>query len=93
MVRAVIFAVHSRDEDDHAKLPAVLDSLPDLAMKLGPVLKELRQLRNEMDYSPYPGPDEHTAYDAGEIDHQIAASIQKAEGVLQALNAYLAQRQ
>lgn len=93
MARAVIFSVQRRDQDDHDSLPGVLDSLDGLEEPLGPTLKELRKLRNEMDYSPYPGPDSHTQYDADEIDVELARSVERSERLLTVLQRYLERRQ
>lgn len=90
--RATVFEVHRRDEDDHEKLPRVLDSFPGGPETAGDTLKDLRLRRNEMDYSPYPGPDAENQYDEGEIETVINESIEKAENLILALQKYLGER-
>lgn len=89
--RAVVFDIHSRDEDDHERLPRLIDeALP--AEALGETLKELRRLRNEVDYSPYPGPDGRTRYDDGELEALVVDSVEQAERVVTMLAAYVERR-
>lgn len=88
VARAVVFHVHSRDEDDHGRLARLMDEvLP--ADGLGESLKELRGLRNEVDYSPYPGPDDGTRYDDGELEALLVDSVDRAERVVTMLAAYV----
>lgn len=90
--RAVVFAVQRRDEDDHERLARMIDDLPGLTRSVGDRLKELRRLRNEMDYSPCPGPDPKTEYEPEEIQAAIRTSIMDAENIIGTLSEYLAAR-
>lgn len=89
--RATVFEVERRDVDDHEKLPGLVDLALKGQAQAGDVLKELRRLRNEMDYSPYPGPDPGTQYEAEEIENKIRESIQRAEDLVDTLEQYLQQ--
>ena len=63
------------------------------AEALGETLKQLRRLRNEMDYSPYPGPDAWTRYDDGEPESLVVDSVERAERVVTMLAAYVEGRE
>ena len=91
--RATVFAVRRRDENDHEKLPKAVDQLPGQDQPIGDSLKELRELRREMDYSPYPGPDAQSEYDQNELNDEIPKSIATAEHVVVVLTEYLAHRE
>lgn len=84
-----MFRRHHRDEEDHEKLPGAVDVALDGRMTLGDSLKELRRLRNEMDYSPYPGPDLKRQYAAAEIEEAVATSLERAESLVDALSRHL----
>lgn len=86
--RATVFAVRHRDEDDHDKLSQALDSVVE-GQGLGAPLKELRRLRNEMDYSPYPGPDLEAEYEVQEIADLVKSAIASAEGLIQKMESFL----
>jgi uncharacterized protein (UPF0332 family) len=90
--RATVFAVGHRDEDDHDKLARELDSVIE-GQGLGTPLKELRRLRNEMGYSPYPGPDLEAEYEAQEIADLVKGAIASAEGLIQKMESFLQGRQ
>jgi uncharacterized protein (UPF0332 family) len=90
--RATVFEVERRDEDDHEKLPAVVDLALRGQVQAGDILKDLRRLRNEMDYAPYPGPNPETQYDAQEIENAINESIRRAESLVDTLKEHLEQR-
>lgn len=89
--RAVVFEIHRRDEDDHEKLPRLIDEeRPGQA--LGAIMKELRRVRNEMDYSPYPGPDLETRYDDDELEAVIRDSVERAAAFVETMIGYLRER-
>lgn len=88
--RATLFEIRRHDEPDHEALPQVIDSIVE---GKGDILKELRRLRNEMDYSPYPGPNAHTEYDEPEIEEVIRTSVERAEEFINALERHLIERQ
>jgi uncharacterized protein (UPF0332 family) len=88
--RAMVFLVHHRDEDRHEALPAEIDKL--LGEGNGETLKELKRLRNEFDYSPYPGPNTEARYDEAEIDAVINAALGQAMAFIQQLAAFRAAR-
>ena len=87
--RAVVFAVHRRDEKDHDKVAQGVDALLRRQGSLQTALKELRDLRNEMDYSPYPGPDDETEYEADEIEGAIGDTIRKTQGLIGEFDGFL----
>jgi uncharacterized protein (UPF0332 family) len=89
--RAAVFVVTRRDVDDHEKLPAVIDEVAAQAA-VGQDLKELRRLRNEMDYSPYPGPNPENEYTADELAAAIAEGVARSEAAIHRLQEFLAQR-
>jgi hypothetical protein len=47
------------------------------------------KLRNEMDYSPYPGPNAQAHYEPNEIEDIIKSSVTRATDLLDALSAHL----
>ena len=55
-------------------------------------LKELRQLRNEFDYSPYPGLDPGVPYDAKAIEATIRRSIVTSKKLVRAFRKLLDKR-
>lgn len=90
--RATVFAIRRHDEDDHEELPRVVDLVLEGQAVVGAVLKELRQRRNEMDYSPYPGPSAQTQWDAQEIEEVTRRSVEQAEDLVEMLERYLQER-
>jgi len=90
--RAMVFAIRRHDEDDHDKLAQAVDSILEGRVAVGAVLKNLRRLRNEMDYSPFPGPDPRTQYDAQEIDTLITQSLQQADELVGTFERHLQER-
>ncbi len=88
--RATLVSVARKDQDEHEKLPREIDGL--LGDGAGDPLKELRILRSEMDYSPYPGPNRGTRYDNAELETLIQDSIGKAETFVGRLADYRAAR-
>lgn len=88
--RATVFLVHHRDEDRHEALPAEVEKL--LGEGNGEPLKELKRLRSEFDYSPYPGPNAEARYDEGEVDAVINAAIEQARAFIGQLAAFRAAR-
>lgn len=90
--RAMVLGVHRRDEGDHERLGKDIDSLPKLRPSLGTDLKELRARRNEFDYSPHPGPNDRTAYDASTIEAMIKESLETAESLVRAFRKRVKER-
>ena len=87
--RATVLWVHHRDEEDHERLGKGIDSMAKLPRGSGTLLTELRTRRNEFDYSPYPGPNARTAYDASTIEAMIKESLDAAEKLVRALDECL----
>ncbi|MGH7275749.1 MAG: HEPN domain-containing protein [Candidatus Rokuibacteriota bacterium] len=90
--RATVFAVHHRDEHRHTELARVIDEVLARRASVGDALKELLRLRREMDYSPYPGPDDSSEYSEEEIERAINDSITRAERIVGVLEGYLQER-
>jgi uncharacterized protein (UPF0332 family) len=90
--RATVFKVRGRDEDDHEELPGVIDSLPGRQWSVGEQLRELKRLRHEADYSPYPGPNSTSGYTEEEFDARIQAAVDQAMRLVETLEAYLRDR-
>lgn len=90
--RGAFLSVHRRDEDDHDRLGKEIASLKGLTPDVTEALRELRRLRNEFDYSPYPGLDLGTPYEPATIEATIKKSIRDAQGVIRALWSLLKQR-
>jgi len=88
--RATVFLVHQRDEDRHEVLPVEIDKL--LGEGTGEPLKELKRLRNEFDYSPYPGPNAEARYDEAEVDAVINAAVGQALAFIERLAGFRAAR-
>jgi uncharacterized protein (UPF0332 family) len=85
--RATVFAVHRHDEDSHKELPQTLKDI--LGESAGDTLKELRRLRDEMEYSPYPGPRPQTAYTGPEIEGMVKNSVRQARTLVANLEKHL----
>jgi len=90
--RATVFKVRGRDEDDHEELPGVIDSVLDRQRSVGEQLRELKRLRHEADYSPYPGPNPTSEYTEEEFDARILAAVAQATLLVETLDAYLRDR-
>lgn len=89
--RAAVFAIDRRDVDDHERLPASVDaSLPHVAV--GETLKELKRLRSETDYSPYPGPNPDMRYSDEELEAAIQGGVDLANETVRRLKDALNQR-
>jgi uncharacterized protein (UPF0332 family) len=84
--RATVFLVHRRDEDAHKNLPGEITRL--VNAQAGEVLKELSRLRNEFDYSPYPGPNSEERYDDEEIDGVVQDTVEQARFFIEQLTAF-----
>lgn len=80
--RAVHFAIKRQDESDHKELSRKVDDLIGKTHNAGNILNELRRLREEADYSPYPMPTGQATYAAGEFEGIIKISIRRAEGLI-----------
>jgi hypothetical protein len=50
-VRAVVLHIRRADFDDHERLPMVLSQI--LGTQYGEILGKWREVRNQVDYSPY----------------------------------------
>lgn len=90
--RAAVFAVRGRDEDDHEALPRVVDAVLEGDRSVGERLRELKRLRHEADYSPYPGPDSRSEYTGDEFDGLIRAAVDQAAALVEMLDAFLRNR-
>jgi uncharacterized protein (UPF0332 family) len=95
--RATVFAVKGRDEDDHDELPRVVDSVIDRQWRAGEPrpgeqLRELKHLRHEADYSPYPGPNPTSEYTEEEFEAQIRVAVDQAARLVELLDAYVSDR-
>ena len=89
--RAAIFAIDRRDVDDHERLPAAVDaSLPQLTV--GESLKELKRLRSEADYSPYPGPNPEMEYSQDELEAAVQGGVDLADDTVRRLKEAISQR-
>ena len=84
--RATVFLVHRRDEDAHKDLPSEITRLANA--QAGELLKELSRLRNEFDYSPYPGPNFEKRYDDDEIDGVVQDMVERARFFIDLLTAF-----
>ena len=91
--RATVLSVHHRDEHDHERLGKEIESIKGMPGSAGVELKELRRLRNEFDYSPYPGKDPGTLYDARTTEVMIKGSLQTAARLVRAFEKRLEQRE
>lgn len=95
--RATVFEVRGRDEDDHDKLPRVIESVVEHERSLGEQLRDLKRLRQEADYSPYPGPPDqgpHSTweYTEAEFGDLIQIAIDRAVQLVEMLDAYVQNR-
>ena len=95
--RATVFEVKGRDEDDHEKLPRVIESVVEHEPSAGDQLRDLKRLRQEADYSPYPGPPHsgpHSMleYDESDFGDLIQLAVDRAEQFVDMLDAYVRNR-
>ena len=94
--RATVFEVKGRDEDDHDKLPRVIESVVEDDRSIGEQLRDLKRLRQEADYSPYPGPPEgpHSTweYTEAEFGELIQSAIDRAVQLVDTLDAFVHNR-
>jgi uncharacterized protein (UPF0332 family) len=90
--RATVFAVRRRDEDDHDELPDAVDSVVERQWPVGEQLRELKRLRHEADYSPYPGPNSTSEYTEDEFAARIQAAVDQAARLVETLDTYLRDR-
>lgn len=89
--RATVFAVERHDQENHATLSTKIDQLLGPGRAAGSELRELRQLREEADYSPYPSPG-GTPYDPAGFDGIIKTSIRRADALVRLCRKYLRER-
>ena len=87
--RATLLSIARQDEGDHERLGREIDELKNIPGAPGATLKELRRLRNEFDYSPYPGPDPRTPYDSKAMKITIGVSVRMAEGLVRLFAKHL----
>lgn len=90
--RATLFAIERQDQDDHDQLSRRVDHLVGVQHGAGNTLKELRQLRNEADYSPYPVPNAQTLYAPNKFESIIKDSIRRAEELIRLFQKHLRER-
>lgn len=90
--RATVFAIRHHDEDHHGRVAQTIDSVLDGKVAVGGLLKELRLRRDELEYSPYPGPNDEAQYDAAETEDLIQRTLQQAEEVVRSLETHLRER-
>ncbi|MGH7326585.1 MAG: hypothetical protein ACREJ9_18340 [Candidatus Rokuibacteriota bacterium] len=90
--RATVFAVHRRDEDEHARLAHTIDSLVQAGGAVQTTMKDLRGVRDEMDYSPYPGPDSESEYTDEQIEGFVRETIDGAERLIERFDRFLRER-
>jgi uncharacterized protein (UPF0332 family) len=79
--RALVLHVRRADLDDHERLPAALGQV--LGAEYGDVLGRWREMRNQVDYSPYTPPD---------LASQAATAVGDANSLLTACRDYLQNR-
>jgi hypothetical protein len=89
--------VNGRDENNHEKLPDVIDSVVKHEPPIGEQLKDLKRRRQEADYSSYPGPPhsgQHSMleYDESEFDALIQDAVGRAGQLVDLLGAYVQTR-
>jgi uncharacterized protein (UPF0332 family) len=90
--RATLFEVTGRDEDDHEKLRRAMTSISEESWSVSESLAELRRLRNEVDYSPYPGPNVTSEYTEQEFDLQVRGALDEAARLVEMLEAHVRDR-
>lgn len=90
--RATVLAIKRQDQDDHEALIREVDHLIGAEHRVGDTLKELRYLRNEADYSPYPVPIPQTPYELRKFESIIEKSIRRAEQLIRLFQKYLRDR-
>jgi hypothetical protein len=90
--RAAVFAVHRRDVDDHERLAEAVDGRFPGEPGTGELLKQLRRLRSEVDYSPYPGPGSNREYETQELETQIRDCVTRAQQLVRDLEERLRRR-
>lgn len=79
--RAMFFEIKRHDQDNHEVLIKELDNLVP-GHSAGNTLRELRYLRNEADYSPYPVSSPQTPYDPKRFEGIIKGSVRRAEELI-----------
>lgn len=84
--RATVFLVHRRDQDAHKDLPGDITRL--MTAQAGELLRDLSRLRNEFDYSPYPGPNAEERYDDGEVDGIVQGMVDQAQAFIAQMTAF-----
>lgn len=90
--RATVFEVDHRDEDSHEDLPKAVDRVLSGNIAAGETLTELKRLRHETDYSPYPGPNAKTEYTTEELDELIQRAVRQAADMIDQLEMFLQNR-
>lgn len=79
--RALVLHVRRADVDDHERLPATLSQV--LGINYGDILGRWREIRNQVDYSPYTPAD---------LASQAAIAVSDADSFLAACRDYLQNR-
>lgn len=90
--RATVFTIRRHDQDNHGALVKEVDQLIGTEHGAGSRLKELRSLRDEADYSPYPMPNGQTPYAPQKFESIIRESIRRAEELIRLFQKYLRER-
>jgi uncharacterized protein (UPF0332 family) len=90
--RATFFAIKRHDQDSHDALIKEVDQLVGVEHGAGNRLKELRLLRHEADYSPYPVPSFQAPYDPRKFESIIRESIRRAEELIRLFQKHLRER-
>lgn len=87
--RATVLQIGRRDEDKHEALWRDIDKL---VPGTGETLKELRQRRNESDYSPYPASNAQAPYEEKAFNAIIRDSIRRSDDFVRRLAKHLRER-
>ena len=90
--RATFFAIKRHDQDNHGALINEVDKLIGAEHGAGNRLNELRFLRDEADYSPYPVPNLQTSYDPQRFESIIRESIRHADELIRLFRRHLRER-
>lgn len=89
--RATFFAIKRHDQDDHDKLGKEIESIVGSGHSIVDTLKDLRQRRNESDYSPYPGLGAQP-YGPKEYEGIVRESVQRAVELVRLFEKFLKER-
>ena len=90
--RATHFAIQRQDENNHIELAKKIDKLLGEQHGVGSSLRELRQQRDEADYSPYPMPIAEAPYDPRKFEGIIKEGIRRSEDLIRLFQKHLSER-